>query len=350
MPKLTPPPTVAPETWRALFAAAADFAALAPWAFARDCDVVGLIDPVTGEGRIAHVLGNAGEVFAAVIYRRAGLRWILAMLDESPSPENLNNIEGMDCLKLELVPKRELEKADLAVLKAAAFKPVGKGVVWPQFRSSEPGWHPWPIHQTEAEQLLADLPRLTAFCRLFEKHPELFDGRSAMEIPFLPTVLPARPFMPQDLEWRPFLSPALVSPEPFQATAGQLEKLRALKTLPGLACEFDCTMLPGGSFIEQGRPCFGRFALLVEQRQGMVVGMSVESGASPLGEAAGRSLVDALLKAGHLPEKIFIGGARLQPVLQPLCAALNIQLQTAASLPLLEEALESLGAEMLGRF
>ena len=32
--------------------AAADFAALAPWEFAYDCDVVGLIDPVTGETRV----------------------------------------------------------------------------------------------------------------------------------------------------------------------------------------------------------------------------------------------------------------------------------------------------------
>src|ERR1017187_10416692 len=107
MPKLAPPPDVAPETWRALLAAAADFAALAPWEFAYDSDAVGLIDPVTGETRIATVLGNAGEVaydsdavvlidpvagetriptvlgnagefFAALFYPRpAGLRWIL---------------------------------------------------------------------------------------------------------------------------------------------------------------------------------------------------------------------------------------------------------------------------------
>jgi hypothetical protein len=124
--KLAPPPPVTPETWRTLLAAAADFAALEPWEFACDSDPVGLFDPTTGETRIGHVLGNAGEVFAAVFYRRAGLRWILAMLGDSPDPEDLNHVDGMDCLKVEFVPKRELAKEDLAVLKAAAFKPAGK--------------------------------------------------------------------------------------------------------------------------------------------------------------------------------------------------------------------------------
>src|ERR1700720_3255578 len=202
MPKLAPPPPVAPESWRASIAAAADFAALAPWEFCCDSDPVGLLDPFTGETRIGHVLGNGGEVFAAVFYRRAGLRWILSMLDSTPDPEDLNHADGMDCLKVEFVSKRDLWKEDFAVLKAAGFKPTGKGPVWPQFRSSEPGWHPWHVNQSEADQLLADLPRLTAFCKLFEQHPGLFDDRAPTEIPFLPANLPDCPLTPRDLEWR----------------------------------------------------------------------------------------------------------------------------------------------------
>lgn len=349
MPKLAPPPSVAPETWRALFAAAADFAALEPWEFACDSDAVGLIDPVTGETRIGHVLGNAGEVFAAVFYRRAGVRWILEMFSDAPDPENLNHVDGMDCLKLELVPKRELAKEDLAQIKAAAFKPAGKGAVWPQFRASEPGWHPWHITQAEADQLQADLPRLTAFCRLFAQHPDLFDGHPPTEIPHLPTQLTNRPLTPEDLDWRPLLPPRLTGYEPFQVPGDQLEKLRALKREPDLACEFDCTLLPGGSFIENGRPCFGRFSLLVDTHQGMVVGMDVASGALSPGAAAGHTLVKALLMGRSLPGKIFIGGSRLQPVLQPLCNELQIELWPVSSLPALEKAIESIGQEMAGR-
>jgi hypothetical protein len=350
MPKLAPPPPVAPETWRALLDDASAFAAAKPWKYMYDSDVVGLIDPITGETRIGTVLGNAGEVFAAVFYRRPdGLRWIFGMLDiASADLENFNIADGMDVLKLEFVPKRELWKEDLAALKTAAFQPAGKGSVWPQFRSAEPGWHPWHISQSEAEQFLADLPRLTAFCKLFEENPALFDGRGQMDIPFLPATLPNRPLTPDDLDWRPLLSPPAAGCEPFQISTDHLGQLRALKRQPGLACEFDCLLIPGGSFIESGRPCFGRFGLLVEKRRGLVIGMSMQSGGCTPGDAAGRGLVESLLKAGHLPEKIFISGPRLQPALQPLCDELQIELQPSSSLPVLEEAIYSMSQHMMG--
>ncbi len=350
MPKPAPPPPVAPETWRALLAAAADFAALQPWEYMYDSDVVGLIDPATGETRIATVLGNAGEVYAAVFYRRAaGLRWILQMLSDTPDLEDFNNADGIDCLKVEFVPKRELCKEDAAMLKATGFKPAGKGSVWPQFRSADPGWHPWHINQPEAGQLLADLPRLAAFCKMFEQHPGIFDNGEPAEIPFLPAVLPSRALSPKDLDWRPLLPPPVSGLDSFQPGTGQLEKLRALKRAPGTACEFDSSLLPGGSFLENGRPCFGRISLLVEQNRGLVLGISVQSGALTPGEAAGRGLVESLLKAGQLPGKIFIGGSRFQPVLQPLCDALQIQLWPASSLPALEAAVASLSQQMLAR-
>lgn len=144
------------------------------------------------------------------------------------------------------------------MLKAAGFKPsfrpAGKAACWPQFRSAEPSWLPWHINQTEAGQLLADLPRLTAFCRLFEEHPEIFAGCAPAEIPFAPATLPDRALMPQDLEWRPLLPPPAAGLDPFWPTAEQLEKLHTLKHQPGLVFEFDSRLLPGGSFLEHGSP------------------------------------------------------------------------------------------------
>jgi hypothetical protein len=347
--KPAPPPPVSPETWRALLAAAAEFVALKPWEFAYDSDALGLIDPGTGETRIGQVLGNAGEVFAAVFYRRNGLRWILAMLGEDSDPEDLNTVEGMECLKLEFVAKRELWKEDLALLKAAGFNPLGKGPVWPQFRSSEPGWLPWHINQAEADRLLADLPRLTAFLRMFGEHPALYDDREPTEIPFLPATLPDRPLTPADLDWRPLLPLPVTGFEPFHATEDQVEKLRALPQSPDLVCEFDCTLVPGGAFQEGGRPCFGRYCLLVERQHGLILGLDVLSGALGPGEAAGRGLVTTLLMAKALPAEIRIGGSRPQPVLQPICDVLGIRLLPASSLPVLEEALEALAGRLAGR-
>ena len=64
--------------------------------------MVGVIDPATQETRIGVVLGNAGQIFAAVFYRRAaGLRWILQMLDDPSGWENLDRADELDALKVE---------------------------------------------------------------------------------------------------------------------------------------------------------------------------------------------------------------------------------------------------------
>jgi hypothetical protein len=277
------------------------------------------------------------------------MRWILSMLDDQPDPEDLNTVEGMDCLKVEFVPKRELTREDLNLLKTAGFKPAGKGCVWPQFRASEPGWHPWYINQTEAEQLVADVPRLTAFCKMYEQCPDLYDGRTPTEIPFVPAVLPDRPLAPSDLDWRPFLPPPPPDLQAYQPAVVELEKLRVLKRAIEMTCEFDLTMFPGSSFYENDRPCFGRCSLLVETQNGLILGTALQSGALSVGEAVGRGFIETLLMAGTVPVEIVIGGSRFQPVLQPLCDALQIRLRPASTLPFLEQAVASLGQFMSGR-
>jgi len=347
MPKFAPPPPLTDETWHALLALAAELAALKPWTFAHESDLVGLIDPVTGETRIGSVLGNGGEVFAAVFYRRGGLRWILQMVSEEPDPESVDMVEGMDCLKLELVPKKELWKEDVARHNAAGFKPPGKGSVWPQFRASEPGWHPWHVTQTEAEQFLADLPRLLAFCHFFRQHPDLYESRAMTEIPFLPAKLPARPLTLEDLEWHPVLLPP-VTPRSFQPSPEEMDRLRKLPRLPGAVFEFDSTLLPGASLIEEGRPCFGRLSLLAETSRGLIMGTEFHSAATAAIDAAGRGLVKGLLNAGVRPEKLRVSRSQLQPMLEPLCAALKIKLQPASSLPSLDEAMDALTQRFAG--
>jgi hypothetical protein len=264
------------------------------------------------------------------------------MMSDDFDASDFQLIEGMDCLKLEFVQKPELEKPDLAVLKAAGFKSAGRGPVWPQFRSWEPGWHPWFINQGEAEQLLADLPRLTAFYELLERHPSLYDTRASAEIPFLPTQFPDRPLKPDDLDWQPLLPPPLTGYDAFKATSAQLEQLQMLKRQRGREMEFDCNMVPAASFNENGRPCLARIGLLVERPSGFVFDAEIMSGTLTPSEAAGRSLITSLLKAKALPETLFIAGSRYQPALQPLCDELQIKLCPVSSLPLLDEAVTSL--------
>jgi hypothetical protein len=285
---------------RALVAATADFAAVKPWEYICDCDVVGLIDPVAKETRIGCVLGNAGEVFGAVFYRRAaGLRWILKMLESPADVLNGEALEGMDALKVEFVPKHEISKADMAALRAVDFKASGKGSAWPQFQSAEPGWLPWFINQKEAEQMLADLPRLTLFSKLMRENPALFADRTPHDIPFLPDPMPSGPLRVEDLNWRPLVaqSESCVS---FQASSEQLAQLQTQPRAPKTTYEYDCSIAHGGAILQNGRPCFSRISLLVEQRRGIVLGFELSLGTETLTESTGRGLVKTLLKNGPL--------------------------------------------------
>ena len=344
--KLAPPPQITRETMLALLTATTEFAAVKPWEVMADCDLVGLIDPVTGETRLTSVLGNGGEVFGAVFYRRAsGLRWILDALDSPEECMSLEVMEGMDCLKVELIPKRYMLREDLALLKALNFKPTGKGQAWPQFQSTTPGWMPWFIDQAESEQLLADIPRLTKFHALFRDHPKLFEDHLPGEIPFLPHPTPDRPLVLEDLVWRPYLS--IPEPyEPFRATEQRLAQLRSLERVPTSSYEYGCKILSASSVLENGRPCYSRLSLLVEHRRGFVLGFELSLGPLPLSESAGQGLVNVLVKNGFLPGKILIDDSRLEPILQPLCDALKIKLLLACDLDALAEAMNSLNSHM----
>ncbi len=332
-----PPPPILPETSRSLLAATRELAELAPWRFATDSQPVGLRDPATGEARIGCIFGRAREVFAAVFYRRRGVAWYLSMLAGDGDSGIKEDGEGFDCLKVGWVTKKELWKEDLAALKEADFKPKGTGHVWPMFRSVGIGWQPWFIDPAEANQLLADLPRLTAFYRLLEKHPDLFAGRSAREIPFVPLALPDRPLEPKDLGWEPMVPAPEPEPFPYLATLDELSALRGLGRLPELELEFAARIVFGASFLEAGRPCLARLALLVERQEGFVVGTVLESAALDPIDMAGRALVELLVKAGVLPGVLLVRNPRYPPAFAELCSPLGIRIRLAKDLPKLEE-------------
>jgi hypothetical protein len=76
------------------------------------------------------------------------------MFDDAPNPEDVNNAEGIDCLKVEFRPQtRAVEKETSLSLKAAAFKPATRGCVWAAIPlRRNPGGIRGTSIQAEAEQ------------------------------------------------------------------------------------------------------------------------------------------------------------------------------------------------------
>ena len=344
--KPAPPPVIAKETMRALLAASTAFSAAKPWELMADCNLVGLPDSLTDSIRLGCVLGNAGELFGAVVYRRAaGLRWVLNTVNTPEGFMDLESVGDMDCVKVEFTTRQCLLKEDLALLKTVNYRPLGDPISWPQFQSTRPGWAPWFIDQAEAEQLLADLLRLTAFHTLFREYPALFADHPPGQIPFLPDPLPNRPLQVADLDWRSLIiAPETI--EPFVATDSQVLRLRSLKQEPRATFEFGSRLLLGSTILEEGRPCFSRINLLVTHANGAVLGFELYPATIPLTPGAGAGLVKALTDAGSLPGTLLIDAPRLETVLGPLCQALNIKLQLTQPLEFLAEANDSLSEFM----
>jgi len=339
--KPAPPPPIARETMLALLTVTSEFATARPWELMADCDVVGLTDPVSCEIRIASILGNGGEVFGVAIYRRTnGVRWIMNVLNDPEEGLNMDDAVFMDALKIEFMPKNEMPKEDLKMLKALDFKPTGRGVGWPQFQSSLPGWLPWYIDQTEAQQLLLDLPRLTNFCSLFQQHPNLFEKHGPSEIPFLPSPMPDQPLKLEDLDWRTLIIPPETF-EPFKPSDVELSQLRSLKHDPKAGYEYGCRVMMGAMVLEKGRPSFSRVSLLVEHQQKVILGFNLSLASQSFVECAGSGLVEAMIKLGTIPGVLLIDDNRLEPILGPLCDLLNIDL-VPSKLPGLEDAKASM--------
>ena len=88
--------------------------------------------------------------------------------------------------------------------------------------------------------------------------------------------------------------------------------------------------------------CFGRVSLIVEHQRGLVLGNELSLATAPLSQSVGQGLATALMKNGFLPGKLLIDDMRLEPILQPFCDALQINLLLAYDLDFLTEATDSL--------
>jgi hypothetical protein len=113
--------------------------------------------------------------------------------------------------------------------------------------------------------------------------------------------------------------------------------------------EFSSGLFTGVSYLEEGRPAFNRLTMLVDHERGNVLHVEFDKGPAPAAESPIRGLVKALLHAAVRPGQLLIANPRLQPILQPWCDAVQIELLTLRHLPALEAASQSLSEHLRHR-
>jgi len=308
-----------------------------------DTDLVGVRDERSGELRVATVLGALKQVFAVVLYRgAAGLSWLHDTVTTDAESGFQLGIEGMDCIRVDWMPKSALYPYELELLSAGGFKPTDKGSRWPRFQSCVPGWHPWLVSEVEARQLTDDLLKVARFASLFARQPDLYAGHQRGEVPMVSRG--DGPLAAAELDWTPLVPPPLTAPEPVTLTAEELAELEALPESDDAVFEFAAPLMPEMTFIDdkERRPCFTRAALLVDHDSSFIFGTEVSHGAAPLGRAARKTLIEGLREAGLRPNVVLVEDPRLAEVLGPACAAIGVPVRTVARLVAASDCLDSL--------
>ncbi len=344
-----PIPQVAPETWRALLAAAEAFGSLAPWTWMHDSELLGLRDLAAGDKLLCSVLGRLRTVFALLVYRRdTGRRWILNTILNDGDPGGLEDSDSafeQDCVKVEFTPKSELSQQDRAVLSAAGFSPTAKrGCVWPAFRSLVPGGYPWYPTQAEAETLLFALPRATAFATLLRDHPEVCHGHESGEAAFLPADFdPAcRALRAEDLDWHPLIPPPEPMPPLVSLDEVTLARLLKLSQVRGFHLELDVFYSPivigGGE-----RPYFPKAVMAVNRASGFIGGYRLAESSDPQAAAVlAEVLSSTLQQLGARPETIRVQRPRVAQMVAPVAERLGILIRKEPELPALNFAREDM--------
>jgi len=334
-PRVPGPATLPPGTdheTHALFQSAKRFFALAPWRWMQNQDVLGVLDPVTGETNWCCVMGAGGEMFGLALYLGNegydGIR-------RAASGEALDDeaLFGQAALVLAFLDRADLSKADAALVRSSGVAFRGAGA-WPQIESH--GLHRLPRLPTLDEQrvMRVALEQLIEVAPRFRRDPRLVepdrDGRLLLRIP------PAGSGEPGWKDARRARPPAIVRAIP---DFDRVRAERAWLSLPRIETEVECDLFPMQAIIEEpGTPAYAPAAFMaVATAGGMVLRMDMTE---PAGREAWAQVqfLELVEQLGGRPKVVYLMRPSLERVLQPLAEALDIGIKRVESLPELEIA------------
>jgi hypothetical protein len=340
-------PVVPLDLWRELYTAAARFHALAPWRWMDDVHILG-IENEQGV-RLLSFLGAMEEVFGLASYRgTAGANALLGLLSGEMEPESPEAGFGQDSLLMDFVPRKDLRKEDLAIIRELEFKPIpGKPMRFPEFYSHKPGYVPWFIDEIEARTELDDLGKALRFAELLRNAPEAFEGRRKNEFPFFPAEV-REPLTLEQFTWHVVSAPPPPEDPPVGLDGMDVAALSRLPQAEGAVWEVIVfySMMPIG---EGPRPYWPKLALVVDGKTGMILECKLSGPASTMAYTAALGLQEAMRKCASRPATVKVGSAPLVRALTPLARELSMGVQVAEELPMAEEArrtFEQMGDEM----
>ncbi len=331
-----------------LYGLMAEIKTLAPWKWMCETDVFGVQNPHTKEVGFVSIMGQAGEHYAVAAYLgEVGLFGLWRLHEAGPniSPEMIFETPQ---LQASFENREMLHPQDRDQIKKLGLKFRGRNA-WPLFRSYRPGCFPWYLDKDEVLFLQYILEQTLEVAPRFKKDPDLLEPGSEDEY-----LVRTASKKGKQLTWKdatmhiPPPGPVTVSSKVDSETYCRFKELPKSR----ISVEIDFFMTPIPIRGEVDRPFYPYMLLMVDSAKGLVVGTELLQPIPSLQgmwEEIPQHLIAGLAKLNLKPAKISVRSDLLYSLLHQLCADLEITLQGAHRLPMLDEARASL-EQMFGKF
>ncbi|OIO06738.1 MAG: hypothetical protein AUJ52_11740 [Elusimicrobia bacterium CG1_02_63_36] len=329
------PPAVSDATWVKLYDTFTHFAELKPWQDFDDDSLFAVQDPVTGQMGYACILGALGQVLSLCLYRGTGGFDVHQRMQRGEIDQDTDDIFALqDALMAETTARKELQAADLAVIRDLGLKFRGRRG-WPLFRSHLPGHLPWHLTEQEAVFLAFALRCAGDAVEGVRAGRIHLDAQPERVYAYFPAA--GNPGF--TARWEPY---PVHRPEPPAPLSLPTDKLNALAAFEADApWEVQAFFIPA-PIMDRERPYFARYLLLAHAPSGYILNALAVSPEHPVHQTIAEAVVQAIEKNGRKPSELHVHEDPLVAALSPLGKALGLRVKAKRFLPAIQEAKDGL--------
>ncbi len=322
-----------------LYDSARRFALLAPWRWMDDTQVFGVKDPRTGVNGWCVVLGALGQVHGLNAYiGDRGYSHLIEIMTQDIRDNRELAVE-MDCLVLNFVEKEDVLAEDWAALKCGGLRgglTIAAQKRWPWARRIEPWRFPRALTGEECESLAVILDQACHIAErlLADPKTQLSKKNGSLLVRIIG----------RDGDWvDSWEFPGVYFRPTVEAHPSAQRLERIAEQSKRISETWDIDTFPLSSPVKEAEGIYyPRAVLVLDKASGMVLHV----GAVKPDERDWNPVVDVILEAieslGEVPSVIRIRNSDLHSVLKPLQVPLGVRVRRVDSLPLMDEAIDSL--------
>ncbi len=335
------------EDWKALYEAARDFGKIECWKWMADSDLFGVQNPATGEISYCCIMGMAEEVYGLCAYSGSeGLAGYLKVECGEVSPEDVETMFIQDSLTLFYEDRDAVQKEDMDVIKGLRVKFRGHNA-WPVFRQFKPGYHPWFFTQQEALFFKVLLGQAIDVALRFREDKELLPAKSRNRY-FVRVPSKREGTIVWRDEWR---EPAPVRCE--ELPLGSVDEIR-IRRIKGTvsrqkgALEIDCFLTPAPVQEKPDeRPFYPDAVVMIEHDSGIVTDLQLAN-LSERRKTVQEAFLHHIETIKSVPEMVLVRKEDVFRSLEPLAAALSVNLTMTEKLRHMDNFKEGLFHQIIG--